>query len=63
MDRKAIVAELERELKMRQQVYPGLIRSGKLHPDLAANRNKALQEAIAIVKADDKPTVKQEELF
>lgn len=63
MDRKSIIAELERELRMRQQVYPGLIRSGKLHPDLAAKRNQALQAAISLIRESDNPKAEQTKLF
>lgn len=63
MDIKTIIAELERELKMRERVYPGLIRSGKLHPDLARKRNQALLEAITIIRGKEAPKAEQKNLF
>lgn len=39
------IAELNRELKMRLDVYPKLIRFGKLHKDEANKRHRALTAA------------------
>lgn len=63
MDKRDIIQELEREMQVRQQVYPALIRNGKLHPHLAARRNRALQAAIDFIKGTDAPKVEQKSLF
>lgn len=44
-----ILTELKRERAMRDHVFPGLVRSKKLDPAVAARRNKCLDAAIAVV--------------
>lgn len=43
------LSELNREMRMRQQVYPRLIQSNRLSKELAATRNTRLEYAIMIL--------------
>lgn len=51
-----IVAELERELRMRRQVYPRLVARGQLDAAAAARRIKLLEEAGRLLSAGRKPS-------
>jgi hypothetical protein len=63
MDKKTIIEELERELRMRHQVYPNLIRTGKLSLHLAQKRNQALQAAIDMIRGEKVTKSTQQNLF
>lgn len=43
------LSELNREMRMRQDVYPRLIQTGKLSKELAATRNSRLDYAIMVL--------------
>lgn len=45
-----VIAELKRELKMREHVYPRLIDSGKLTEEQALFQQRCLEEAIDLVE-------------
>lgn len=58
------IKELERELKMRERVYPRFVQSGKLHRDTAERQYRRLQAAINFLKEDTpSPTSNQKRLF
>jgi len=46
----AVVKELQRELAMREKLYPGWVRDGKLSQKTADHRILAINQAIALVK-------------
>lgn len=57
-----IVAELERELRMRAQVFPGLVRRGQLSAENAGHRTACLEEALAHCRRT-LPIAEQVDLF
>lgn len=50
--RAEAIAELKRELRMRDHVYPGQIRRGKLTKAKANKQYLALKKALEILEAD-----------
>lgn len=58
-NRAAQLAELERELKMRQRVYPNWIRQGRIEADQANHRVACLIEVIEDFKARHSPAAQQ----
>ena len=46
-----MIAELEREIRMREQVYPGLVRKGSLAQN-TANRRIAVMKAVVTLLKD-----------
>jgi len=58
------IKELERELKMRERVYPRFVQSGKLHRDTAERQYCRLQAAINFLKEETPSlTSNQKRLF
>lgn len=51
--RQEVVAELEREIGMREQVYPKLIARGRLKPDRAERQMRLMRVAKARIMAVD----------
>jgi len=65
METKLIVAELKRELAVRESVYPSWIQNGRLSSKLAAYRKEALAAAIERIEAQmdaEQPTDEPEQL-
>ena len=63
MNKKTIqeaIAEIQRELKMRDHVYPSLIRTNKLKRDTANHQYLALKKALEIL---EKLIPEQQNLF
>jgi len=58
-NRAAQLAELERELKMRQRVYPNWTKQGRLDRETAAHRVACLIEVIEDFKARHSPAAQQ----
>jgi len=58
-NRQAQLSELERELKMRQRVYPNWIKQGRLDRDTANFRIACLIEVIEDFKARHAPAAQQ----
>ena len=54
-NRKAQLEELERELKMRQRVYPKWVRDGRMTADQMNHRVACLIEVIADFRARHQP--------
>ena len=50
--RTEAIVELKRELKMRECVYPGQIRRGKLTKAKANSQYLALQKALELIEAE-----------
>jgi hypothetical protein len=50
-----VVAELRRELKMRQRVYPRWVLTGKMTAADMASRIAALEELIALIECEQAP--------
>lgn len=50
---KEIIAELDREIGLRESAYPKWVQEGRLDKDLAETRIKALKKASAILKRID----------
>lgn len=63
MHTKAVLAELNRELAMRQDLYPMWVNSGRLTSKTAEHRIAALQKAIELIEATQQPQAKQYSLF
>lgn len=51
LDRQEIIGELERELRMRAQVYPRWILTKKLRQDVGTRRIALMQAAIDLLKS------------
>ena len=58
-NKEAQLQELERELKMRQRVYPRWIREGRLDADVSEHRIKCLIAVIDDFKERHAPGAKQ----
>lgn len=58
-NREAQLKELERELKMRWQVYPKWVRSGRMTEEQKAHRIACLTEVIQDFKARHNPGSQQ----
>jgi len=50
METASIIKELERELKVRERVYPDWVYHGKLKYSTAEHRKQCIREAIEIIK-------------
>lgn len=58
------IAEIKRELKMREKVYPNLISSGKLNKDQANKQYLRLKYALdQLINKSEKQSGKQRSLF
>ena len=58
-NRKAQLEELERELKLRQRVYPKWVRSGQMTADQMNHRVACLIEVIEDFRARHAPAAQQ----
>ena len=45
-----MIAELEREIRMREQVYPGLVRKGSLAQNTANRRIAVMKAMVTLLK-------------
>ena len=62
--REEAIKELERELKMRERVYPNMIMRGKINRAQAERQYLKMKAAINYLKGDvEKLTGKQPKLF
>jgi predicted ATPase len=57
------LAEIKRELRYRQEVYPHLLQSKKISMDIAAKRNTGLEYAKMILTSLKRGEDVQEKLF
>lgn len=53
MSNQELIAEAKRELKMRQQVYPNWVESGKITQSVATHRINAMAAIVAILEATE----------
>jgi hypothetical protein len=63
MNTKAVLAELNRELAIRQDLYPMWVSYGRLTSKAAEHRIAALQKAIELIEESQRPQAQQFSLF
>jgi hypothetical protein len=51
----AMIAEVERELKVRRTVYPRWVADGTLRPDMASARLAAMVAVLELLRRQDQP--------